>query len=345
MKENTCSKYHHFTTPEFAADDYFRRWVLENDEEFNRFWNTFLTVYPEKYEEVMEAKALVLILPGAFYEPPVSDGVINRIWEQIDRDTPQNTPKSFKRYWAAAAAILLVLGISFYLPFRGDFIPEQENMISTDDFQKEVQLEDGSRVLLYPHSTLRFPKTFKTGSQRIVTLSGKAFFQVSHQPERPFFVFTDNLITLVLGTSFWVDSRKSPNEVKVESGRVKVFSRENKGNGIILQANQAAVLNGTGFKRVPKIETEEEAIIRFQHRQGAMAAVFDNVPVSLALDYLEETENIDIQYNRKLFEKCMITFTFQNETLDQKLEIISKTLGVSYMRKGHTAIFENTSCD
>ena len=239
----------------------------------------------------------------------------------------------------------MALGILFYLPFGRNLIPGQETVVYSGASQKEVRLADGSRVLLYPNSTLTFAKTFTTGPQRIVTLSGKAFFEVSYAPERPFFVFTDNLITRVLGTSFWIDSRKSLNEVKVESGRVRVFSIADNSNSIMLLANQAAVLNGKGFKRVPKIETEEESLVRFQKPQATLAAVFDNVPVSLALDYLEETENIDIQYNRQLFEKCTVTFTFQNETLDQKLEIISKTLGVKYIRKGHSAIFENVACD
>ena len=96
MKENTYSKYHRFTTAEFAADTFFRRWVLEKDEEFNCFWNTFLTVYPEKYDEMMEAKELILKLPGIFYEPPLPDEEINRIWERIHRDTPQSSGRSIK---------------------------------------------------------------------------------------------------------------------------------------------------------------------------------------------------------------------------------------------------------
>jgi transmembrane sensor len=62
-------------------------------------------------------------------------------------------------------------------------------------------LEDGTTVHLEKGSRLSFPVHFDP-KKREVVLSGEAFFEVTENPSKPFYVYANELITRVLGTSF-----------------------------------------------------------------------------------------------------------------------------------------------
>lgn len=87
----------------------------------------------------------------------------------------------------------------------------------------EVVLTDGSHIWLNAASSIRFPTAF-SGSERIVDLSGQAWFDVQHADKIPFLVHSRTLTTTVLGTAF--DIKDYPGEkdrmVSVQRGKVKV---------------------------------------------------------------------------------------------------------------------------
>jgi ferric-dicitrate binding protein FerR (iron transport regulator) len=87
----------------------------------------------------------------------------------------------------------------------------------------EVVLTDGSHIWLNAASSIRFP-TFFSGAERIVDLSGQAWFDVQHADKMPFLVHSGALTTSVLGTAF--DIKYYPGEknsvVSVQRGKVKV---------------------------------------------------------------------------------------------------------------------------
>lgn len=64
-----------------------------------------------------------------------------------------------------------------------------------------VVLEDGTSVWLSSSSSLVFPARFM-GDRRIVEVVGEAFFEVSHNPTKPFIVKTKHNEVEVLGTEF-----------------------------------------------------------------------------------------------------------------------------------------------
>lgn len=89
---------------------------------------------------------------------------------------------------------------------------------------EKIMLSDGSTVLLQPGSSIRYLQNFDA-EKREVNLSGEAFFDVARNPQRPFYVYANNVVTRVLGTSFVVKSPvgQSTIEVEVKTGRVHVY--------------------------------------------------------------------------------------------------------------------------
>lgn len=155
-----------------------------------------------------------------------------------------------------AASILFVFGLTLalYLKNRTDdsvsinHSAGQEGMIEKVNSSNQVMkiaLEDGSTVTLQPQSKLHYPEKFSEAN-REVYLEGEGFFEVQKNPAKPFFVYTGNVTTKVLGTSFYVKNIDGVKKIEVEvvSGRVSVYEKENKNigkdnqtNGVVLTPN------------------------------------------------------------------------------------------------------------
>src|SRR5690606_1770231 len=68
-----------------------------------------------------------------------------------------------------------------------------------------ILLPDGTKVWLNTASTIRYPVVF-TGSERNVSLSGEAYFEVAPDVSRPFKVEANGSVIKVLGTYFNVSA-------------------------------------------------------------------------------------------------------------------------------------------
>jgi transmembrane sensor len=137
------------------------------------------------------------------------------------------------RWWAAAAAVLLLISAATYFfnskrdssrQFAVTESTSTHQIVSTSPGEiKKVVLPDGSLVWLNSASSIRYPITFND-QERVVTLSGQAWFDVQHADKVPFLVHSTSFTTSVLGTAF--DIRDYPGEkdrmVSVQRGKVKV---------------------------------------------------------------------------------------------------------------------------
>jgi hypothetical protein len=87
--------------------------------------------------------------------------------------------------------------------------PQYNMLITPRGGQYELQLADGTKVWLNAESSLRFPVNF-TGKERVVELTGEAYFEVARNKNMPFKVMTGAKTVQVLGTHFNVSAY--PNE-------------------------------------------------------------------------------------------------------------------------------------
>jgi len=140
--------------------------------------------------------------------------------EQVRRQLYQRiaieAAKPGRGWWKAAASILLLLGLGlgFWLvraPLTG---PEMLEIATGDGQRKTIQLSDGSTVQLNAHSTLSYPAAFEE-NERVVKLSGEAFFSVAKDEKRPFVVDAGGIQTTVLGTEFNVTAYPEDGETTV----------------------------------------------------------------------------------------------------------------------------------
>ncbi len=191
---------------------------------------------------------------------------VHRVWTRIEDTMSAEEQESPKRrlvgqqLWPIAASVALLLALGWLLrsynqtdqllPSASTSNQRQEWVEATNEADKtmRLQLSDGSTIQLEKNSRLKYPKEF-TGTTREVYLTGEAFFEIEKNPKKPFLVYTNGLITKVLGTSFYIRAAlDSPQvTVSVKSGRVSVYAdkpsptQDPEAEGVVLTPNQQAV--------------------------------------------------------------------------------------------------------
>ena len=90
--------------------------------------------------------------------------------------------------------------------------------------QYQIRLPDGSKVWLNAASKLIYPVSFNGRGQRVVELSGEAYFEIFKNKLQPFVVKSKNQEVTVLGTHFNINSYTDEGSVKTTllEGSVKV---------------------------------------------------------------------------------------------------------------------------
>jgi ferric-dicitrate binding protein FerR (iron transport regulator) len=176
-----------------------------------------------------------------------------------------------------------------------------------------------------------------------VHLEGEAFFEVSKDLRRPFFVYNENLVTEVLGTSFNVKAVTSGVEVAVSTGKVAVYENGNKislspreklENGVIITANQKVTYYEQARHFVTSIVDTPLPVPPVADKKDSISFVYDDMPLSTVLASIEKTYNIEIVLENDSLKNCPFTGDLTKPSLYNKLEFICQALGASYEIKG-----------
>ncbi|GAA4311892.1 DUF4974 domain-containing protein [Mucilaginibacter gynuensis] len=139
-----------------------------------------------------------------------------------------------------------------YTAAAGDATGEiSQNVFSTPKGgQYQVVLPDGTTVLLNAASSLTYPSAF-TGNQRLVTLTGEAYFEVTKNKAMPFRVKTGLQTVEVLGTHFNINAYPDESVITttLAEGSVKVSVPY---QSVIIIPGQQAVAGKTAVATIAK---------------------------------------------------------------------------------------------
>lgn len=140
--------------------------------------------------------------------------------------------------WAAAALVLLVLGLGslwgqdLLASLRGDHVTGGE--------RRRIVLADGSVMNLNVNSAVALSWT--AAERRVELLRGEAFFTVTPDPARPFVVASREGRAEVLGTAFALRLMAGAARITVEEGSVAVSPPAGTAPPLRLGPGQAAVV-------------------------------------------------------------------------------------------------------
>lgn len=259
------------------------------------------------------------------------------------------------------AASLLVVGLAAFFVIKSQRTAAKlavEDTVASPAWQyvfnsgKDVQritLSDGSTVALEPESRLRFPSAFDD-EERHVFLEGEAFFDVARNEKSPFLVYTSQLTTKVLGTSFTVNAYAHDKcaSVAVKTGTVAVTAKtEGKDHSsampeIILTPNQQVVFD-TESKKLSRMIVEEPVPLLPADEVRKMR--FEGAPVTEIFRAIENVYGVDLVFDYEKFSTCMLTSVISDGDLYNRLDIICKAIGATYSFKENQILIDGTGCD
>ena len=126
---------------------------------------------------------------------------------------------------------------------------EYATLATPNGGQYQVTLPDGSKVWLNAASSLKYPTTF-TGSERLVELTGEAYFEIAPNAKQPFHVKVGNYTVEVLGTHFNVNAYGDSHDLATTllEGAVRIVGADHTttktlkpGEQLLFDGNQAMI--------------------------------------------------------------------------------------------------------
>lgn len=280
--------------------------------------------------------------PATTEEDEKFDLLFDKIYEKTNhfKKEEPSPPKAatlrvFYRRAKAAAAILFIPTLAFliYIASATSFGPDPSAESVVEALEVEtwsgsrtvVQLTDGSKVHLNYGSKLRYPQVFSDDS-RTVELLGEGYFEVAHNPDRPFIVKAGQVSITAVGTAFNVLAYPDEQQIQttLTEGIVMVKEEQQGNNSITLAVGDHVIYDAaTG-----DFTTQQGNVEKYvAWKDGKI--VFDNETTTQVAARLSRAFHVEFEIAEAV-KDFTYTVTFTEETLSQILDLMSIATPVQY---------------
>lgn len=264
-----------------------------------------------------------------------SNKILRGIHEQVNFQVSHRKTNHFK-WLGVAAAILVIFCVSYlfyHITDREQDTPITEMITkeTPDGVKLNFKLPDGSLVYLNSGSKITYHPDFDSGVRK-VQLEGEAFFEVAENPDQPFVVDCNNLITTVLGTSFNITSQKDNMVVvSVTSGKVKVDHRDNNERLIYLSPGEEVLWDN--YKKQGHIQ-HFDPYKTVAWKEGII--IFDECGLTEIIDKLNKWYGVDVEVRGANINQINWQYSgeFDNESLENVLSGIAFVKDFKYKISG-----------
>ncbi|MEH0156395.1 FecR domain-containing protein [Limibacter armeniacum] len=329
------------------SDERFKDWVMVPSSETDAYWQEWMYAEPNRKEAVAQAKSIVkgIRFEEAYLETTEIESMLSNIMDERHQESGRfkvertRNWNSVYRGIAAAVVILIAATLVFTDAFNNvESIFLNGNEVTLHEvsnpkgMRSKVTLPDGSIVSLNANSVLKYPEQF-SDKQRIVELSGEAFFDVVKNPDKPFIVRTNKLETVVLGTSFnvrYFDDEEAIN-VALVSGKVNVVERtEGKSKQQILLPGEKLVYDKAG-KSFSKGTFDYDEEVGW--KDGVLA--FKDADFQSVINQLELWYGVEIKVLGVPSSEWKVNGKFDKESVEEVLVGLQFTYGINYQIDGN----------
>lgn len=185
--------------------------------------------------------------------------------------------------------------------------------------RSQLELPDGSKLWLNSGSSISYQEPFR---DRVITLDGEAFFDVTRDKNKAFIVKTENLNVKVHGTRFNVLSypNEDNTEVVLEEGSVSVITKQGNREYKLVPNNRLLLDNKDGAVNIFK----EDINNYIAWHKGKLA--FDNASLDEVARTLERWYDIDVIILSDKLEGNRFTSVFENESIYTVKELMELCL-------------------
>ncbi|MEG0947714.1 MAG: FecR domain-containing protein [Bacteroidales bacterium] len=288
------------------------------------------SLFREMADSVWDESEMVMSPTRMEHERLREEG--GRLLASLKENKKQNI---FSTYWRVAAVILLMItvgisGTNIYSYWERQNMSFVEITTSVGE-KKGIQLPDGTHVDMNACSKLRYPKRF-VGTERLVELTGEAYFQVERNPEKTFVVKAKGFDVRVLGTKFDVKAYPSDElvSVSVENGKVQVDMPEAM---MRLKANEQLVIN----RKSQEYNKRRSMLQVNSWIKGELS--FNATPIRDVAKELERIYGCNIKFAEGLDFNNLISGAHDNESLESVLNTLVYISDIKYRQEQDFILF------
>ncbi len=352
--------YQDYVPEDFVQDESYLNYYFRKNEEDVAFWQEWISMHPEKLDSIIAADQLISLLALHLPEQEFQDEYERLMLHAKDNVPPVKKPAFFlpRIKQLTTAAVMLIASTVIVIFLLND---QKQRDLSKHDWHHQqntgtiplsLTLEDGSSIILQPNSKIYYPAQFEK-NKREVMLEGDAFFNISRNPDRPFYVFADDIVTHVLGTSFTIinDEKEKKTEVSVKTGKVEVFEKETGkvGNGVILTPNQRVIYHKHRFESTlvdKPLPVQEE----YTNKDKPLTSTddhqfnFNDESLKNILPLLSKTYGVEIITETERLLNCHFSGDLGELDLYRQLDVICSALHSSYEIKGIKILIRGKGC-
>jgi transmembrane sensor len=336
-------KYKFYAANDFANDEAFWLWVVEQDPEQARFWLNFIQENPGKKAEIEKARLLVLEFNRP--EEDLPDKKVKNLWHRIE-NTRESLPQPDKTTllippkrapWFAIAAVISLLLISAALGWFLFFKPNPVTLATTYGQRQEFRLPDGSRVLLNANSQIKYTDNWGSANDREVWLTGEGFFWI--QPKKnlqPFVLHAGSVEVKVLGTSFNVNNRRDEVKVLLSTGQISLGVAQAKTPPLLLQPGDLVTYQETEAKLYKTTADPESYLAWKKNLLSFKAESLENIFI-----YLKDNYNLQITAEDPAILQKKFTGTVPADDLTILFTGLQEGYNLKIIQSGNNIRIEN----
>ncbi|WP_234570644.1 FecR family protein [Rhodohalobacter sp. 614A] len=283
------------------------------------------------------------------YPDVPTDEILNKI--RTSKKTRITSFDKSHRLWPIRIAVAFLIsavlgGVGYFsvLSQASAVDTEQANKVRTiatqQDQHRLVTLSDGTQIRLNSNSSIEIPNHFPP-DERVVSLSGEAWFDVAGDKNRPFRIEAGQAAIQVLGTEFNVkmDETAQNIQVAVAEGTVSLKnSTDVNGHGAILTKNTLGVLNVNNRE----ILIEQTPVDNYLSWISGKL-FFYNDPLWTVSRYIERLYNVSVHFDNEYLKTLPLSTNMSREDLTGVLNIIAQTLGISYSLENNTVTWKDNA--
>lgn len=348
-------RYLNYSVEDFLTDASFINYLEQINEQDVLYWEKIIKENQQLVEKVEEAKKMYLLLSVKrentekqeqlnrlkfFIEAPESRSV-NLEQEDVVELGVKATPKIRRmNYLMVAAIFLALLGVTFvYFQFKTpqdilafNATEQSYNVIAETKFgeRRTIVLSDGSTVILNSSSLLSVAKDYNQ-QNRVVKLSGEAFFEVAKDKARPFMVIANNTITKALGTSFKIKNYNNDNQdvsISLATGKVSVKEIQDKKEVLKEEIlNPGEELKVYSYKSSEKVTFDQQELVDWKEKNIS----FSMATLNEVKDRLHEVYGIlIITTNNSANKNYAFTGSFKGQDLKDVLDAMAFVNNFNY---------------
>ena len=199
-------------------------------------------------------------------------------------------------------------------------------LATTNGETYRVKLPDGSMVWLNAASSLKYPVSFQNSPERVVQLSGEAYFEIAKDRRHPFIVKSREQQVEVLGTHFNINAYHNEPGVLTTLLEGSVRLKPEHGIARVLKPGQLAELTDGGLK---VLQANTRSVTAW--KEGYFR--FSNESLQSVMRKISRWYNVEVVFEKGLPEDTYSGAVTRHGNIREVLQIIEGSNNIHFTIK------------